>query len=46
MLLCTYLASDDSSFTAGSAILVDTGTSVVDVVGASIMAELRKGGIQ
>jgi meso-butanediol dehydrogenase/(S,S)-butanediol dehydrogenase/diacetyl reductase len=43
--ICTYLASDDSSFTTGSAILVDAGTAVVDVVGASIMAELRKGGL-
>lgn len=43
--ICVYLASDDSSFTTGSAILVDAGTSVVDVVGASIVAELRKGGI-
>lgn len=43
--ICTYLASDDSSFTTGSAILVDAGTSVVDVVGASIGAELRKGGV-
>jgi meso-butanediol dehydrogenase/(S,S)-butanediol dehydrogenase/diacetyl reductase len=43
--ICTYLASDDSTFTTGSAILVDAGTAVVDVVGASIMAELRKGGL-
>ena len=42
--ICTYLASDDSSFTTGSAILVDAGTSIVDVVGASIVAELKKGG--
>jgi meso-butanediol dehydrogenase/(S,S)-butanediol dehydrogenase/diacetyl reductase len=43
--MCTYLASDDSSFTTGSALLVDAGTSIVDVVGASIVAELRKGGL-
>ncbi len=43
--ICTYLASDDSSFTTGAAILVDAGTSVVDVVGASITAALRSGGI-
>jgi meso-butanediol dehydrogenase/(S,S)-butanediol dehydrogenase/diacetyl reductase len=43
--ICTYLACEDSSFTTGSAILVDAGTAVVDVLGASIMAELRKGGI-
>jgi meso-butanediol dehydrogenase/(S,S)-butanediol dehydrogenase/diacetyl reductase len=44
--ICSYLASDDSSFTTGSAILVDAGTAIVDVLGASIMAELRKGGIE
>lgn len=43
--ICVYLAGDDSSFTTGSAILVDAGTSIVDVLGASIVAELRKGGI-
>lgn len=43
--ICVYLASDDSSYMTGSAILVDAGASVVDVVGAAIMAELRKGGI-
>ena len=43
--ICTYLASDESSFTTGSALLVDAGTSIVDVVGASIMAELQKGGL-
>jgi meso-butanediol dehydrogenase / (S,S)-butanediol dehydrogenase / diacetyl reductase len=43
--ICVYLAGDDSSFTTGSTMLVDAGTSVVDVVGASIMTELRKGGI-
>ena len=44
--ICTYLASDDASFTTGSTILVDAGTSVVDVVGASIMGSLRRKGIQ
>jgi meso-butanediol dehydrogenase/(S,S)-butanediol dehydrogenase/diacetyl reductase len=43
--ICVYLASDDSSYMTGSAIIVDAGASVVDVVGASIMAELRKEGI-
>ena len=43
--ICTYLASDDSSFMTGSVNLVDAGTSIVDVLGASIMTELRKGGI-
>ncbi len=43
--ICTYLASDESSFTTGSAILVDAGTAIVDVLGASIWAALRQGGI-
>jgi len=43
--LCSYLASDDSSFVTGAAILIDGGSAVVDVVGASITAALRKGGI-
>jgi len=43
--LCSYLASDDSSFVTGAAILIDGGTAVVDVVGASITAALRRGGI-
>lgn len=44
--ICTYLASDDSSFTTGASIVVDAGTAVVDVVGASIMGSLRRGGIK
>jgi len=43
--LCSYLASDDSSFMTGAVITIDGGTSVVDVVGASITAALRRGGI-
>ena len=43
--MCTFLASDDASFTTGAAMLVDAGTSVVDVVGASISGSLRRGGI-
>jgi len=43
--ICTLLASDDSSFMTGSVILIDGGTSVVDVVGASITAALRRAGI-
>jgi len=43
--LCSYLASDDSSFMTGAVITIDGGTAVVDVVGASIMAALRRGGI-
>jgi meso-butanediol dehydrogenase/(S,S)-butanediol dehydrogenase/diacetyl reductase len=43
--LCSYLASDDSSFVTGAAILIDGGTAVVDVAGASITAALRRGGL-
>ncbi len=43
--ICSYLASDDSSFMTGAVIPIDGGTSVVDVVGASIVAALRRGGI-
>jgi len=43
--LCSYLASDDSSFMNGAVITLDGGTAVVDVVGAAITASLRRGGI-
>ena len=43
--LCSYLASDDSSFMTGAVITLDGGTAVVDVVGAAITALLRRGGI-
>lgn len=43
--LCSFLASDDSSFVTGAAILIDGGSAVVDVIGASITAALRRGGI-
>jgi meso-butanediol dehydrogenase/(S,S)-butanediol dehydrogenase/diacetyl reductase len=43
--LCSYLASDDSSFVTGAAILIDGGSAVVDIVGASITAALRRGGL-
>lgn len=42
--LCSYLASDDSSFMTGAAITIDGGTAVVDAVGAGITAALRRGG--
>jgi len=34
--ICSYLASDDSSFMTGSVILLDGGASVVDVSGAAL----------
>jgi meso-butanediol dehydrogenase / (S,S)-butanediol dehydrogenase / diacetyl reductase len=43
--LCVYLASDEASFMTGASLVIDAGTSVVDVVGASIMRSLRDGGL-
>jgi NAD(P)-dependent dehydrogenase (short-subunit alcohol dehydrogenase family) len=43
--VCTFLASDDASFMTGSVIVIDGGTAVVDVVGASIMGAMRRGGL-
>ncbi len=40
--ICAFLASDDSSFMTGAAIAIDAGTTVVDVIGAGIMAALRR----
>jgi NAD(P)-dependent dehydrogenase (short-subunit alcohol dehydrogenase family) len=41
--LCSYLAGDDSSFMTRSAILIDGGTAVVDVMGASIRLHSAEG---
>jgi NAD(P)-dependent dehydrogenase (short-subunit alcohol dehydrogenase family) len=43
--ICAFLASDDASFVTGAAIPIDAGTAVVDVIGASISAALKRGGI-
>jgi NAD(P)-dependent dehydrogenase (short-subunit alcohol dehydrogenase family) len=34
--ICSYLASDDSSFMTGSVLMIDGGTAVVDVSGAAV----------
>jgi meso-butanediol dehydrogenase/(S,S)-butanediol dehydrogenase/diacetyl reductase len=34
--ICSYLASDDSAFMTGSALLIDGGAAIVDVAGAAL----------
>ena len=43
--VCSYLASDDSSFMTGSVLLLDGGASVVDVSGAALSSAGVKWGV-
>lgn len=43
--ICSYLASDDSSFMTGSVLLLDGGASVVDVSGAALSSAGVKWGV-
>ncbi len=43
--VCSYLASDDSSFMTGSVLLLDGGTSIVDVAGAALSSAGVKWGV-
>ena len=43
--ICSYLASDDSSFMTGSVVLIDGGASIVDVSGAALSSAGVKWGV-
>jgi meso-butanediol dehydrogenase / (S,S)-butanediol dehydrogenase / diacetyl reductase len=40
--ICAFLASDDSCFMTGAALIIDAGTAVVDVLGATMMGAVRR----
>jgi enoyl-[acyl-carrier-protein] reductase (NADH) len=43
--ICSYLASDDSTFMTGSVIMIDGGASIVDVSGAALSSAGVKWGV-
>lgn len=43
--ICSYLASDDSTFMTGSVLLIDGGAAIVDVSGAALNSANVKWGV-